>query len=144
MLSLLEPGFWNFNLGHVVILLGMLGGFVVWFSKFESRMGATSRGLEVLTREMEKTFAEQRDSMAALSRRVREMDEQGTRKSQQLITADESVNRINTARIDELEKINREWIPKVAAMARDVHWLVSWIETNGIPRKSRRQSQNGD
>lgn len=124
--------FWDFNIGHAVVLTMMLGQFLWWIIKYDRRINDTVTSLAQLKTSTEKTFAE-------LIERINQIDEKGTRKSQQALTADEKITTMNAARIEKLENITTEWIPRLAAGLQDVHWISDWIRNTGM-----RKLENGD
>lgn len=47
--ELTERGFWQFNIGHVIVIVGMLGAFLVWWSSFGSLPRETAQQVAQLT-----------------------------------------------------------------------------------------------
>lgn len=112
--------FWDVNAGQVSILASMLGGFLLWFSRFEGRVKSATDGLK-----------EHAELLDRVTKRIEQMDREGTRKSQQSIAADEKLYEINTLRLNKLENIVTDLAPKVAAMATNVEWLAGYVRRNG-------------
>lgn len=127
----MESSFWSINAGQLVIAMGMLGGFILWFSRFEGRVNATARNVSTLTDQTAKTFVEQRNLISELLARVNQIDREGTRKSQQAIIADEKLAEIALKRIDKLENITIELSPKVAEISANMQWIVHHVQKNG-------------
>jgi hypothetical protein len=127
----MDAQFWSVNAGQLFIAVGMLGGFVLWFSRFEGRVRASTQGLKQLTDETEKTFSHQRGLLAEIVDRVNQIDREGTRKSQQAIASDEKLNEVTLKRIDKLEVIQFEQAPKIAEMAANMNWIVHHVQKNG-------------
>lgn len=120
----MESSFWSFNLGQVVLALGMLAGFTLWFSRFEGRIRSQGQSLASLTTETARALAE-------LTLRINQIDREGTRKSQQSISADEKLNEVTLKRLDKQEEITSKLVPTVTETAVNMRWVVHHIQKNG-------------
>ena len=52
--NLSRRGFWQFNIGHVIVLVGMIAAFSVWWASFSTLPKETSAGLATLAQTVEK------------------------------------------------------------------------------------------
>ncbi len=123
MIAITES-FWQINLGHVLVLIAMLGGFIVWFSRFEGKIRTTAEALSRMGIDTTKTFSE-------LIIRIERIDREGSRKSQQTLAAEEKLNAVTLSRLDKLDALVVDLLPKVASMAKDTEWIARYIKKNG-------------
>ncbi len=104
-----NPKFWEVKLVHVIMLIGLFGGFAVWWSNF----GALPR--------------ENSQSILEISRRQNEMD---TRGQSGRITDEAQAGQIkdNSARIKSLEDNQAKILPAVTELTVKMNYLTALIE----------------
>jgi len=116
--------FWQINLGQVVLLLATVGGFILWFSRFEGKIRSTAEALKRMAEETTK-------ASTALWNRIERIDREGSRKSQQELVSGEKLNAVMMARIDAHDKLIVDLLPRVAEMGVNLEWIARHIRKNG-------------
>lgn len=102
----IPDSFWNFNIGHVGILLTVVvGGAVAWTT-------VKTDSLQL------------RKEHDALFITVQQMDERGTRASQKGIYSESEHSKANELRLAELERQWHEAGPKLERIDANVMWLM--------------------
>ncbi len=127
LLGIVTGEFWSISAIQVLMLVSMLGGFVLWFSRFEGRIRAASQAITALSDQTTQTFEVQRKLLDDLALRIGMMDREGTRKSQQAILSEEKLQEINERRLDKLELFTLDLAPKVASIVVELKWIAAHI-----------------
>ena len=103
-------GFWDFNITHVLMILGLIGGFLIWWQSF----GA-------LPRETAKTVAE-------LAQVVKEINDRGTTGSRLAIASENGrMDRLDD-RITSLEKNYGQLNEKLTSVQSKLDVIAALLE----------------
>lgn len=84
--------FWHFNLGHLLIILGMLVSTIWWVISYDREFQTTKLTVAQLAATVEK-----------ISQRVERMDLSGTTFSQRGIARDDDFQRMTASRLQSIE-----------------------------------------
>jgi hypothetical protein len=109
--------FWQFNLGHLLTILGMAGAFLWWFVNYDRDNNASKMTTKTLVESVDK-----------LSTHVESMDAHGTQASQAGIYRESEFSKATEKRVTTLESNFSLLSPKVERIDVNLDWVVNWIK----------------
>lgn len=109
--------FFQFNIGHLLIILGMCGSAVWWFITYDREITLTKVMVGSLTITVDR-----------LATKVENMDEHGTRFSQFNLGKDGDLIKSNFDHVLKLEEISSQMQPKVDRMDYNLTAITEWVK----------------
>lgn len=105
--------FWQFNVGHLLIIIGMVVSAAWWFVTYDREITLTRISVKQLS-----------DTVDKLASKVDRMDDTGTRFSQQGIGRDSEFVKQTMERINKLEPL----ISQVNMVSYQVNEISTWVK----------------
>lgn len=121
------PGFWQFKLAHLLTLVTMLAGIIMFTMRFENRVS-----------QIENAQVSMLATDARLIATIERMDATGTYASQRGIMKDTENVLSNTRRIESLETYVRDIGPKVERLNANMDWLIKSLQDGGAIKHDER------
>lgn len=112
--TIASNSFWQFNIGHAITVIVIVGGWLWYLSKAENRIGNLEMALERVVTLVEK------------------IDEHGTTASQRGIYQETELSKANERRISSVEIALRDISPKLERIDTNLSWLL-----RGAPPQSK-------
>lgn len=112
--------FWHFNLGHLLIILGMLSTAVWWFLQYDREFTITKM-----------TVARLAETVDRLSDRVERMDTTGTNFSQRGIGRDDEFQKATVERLKSVEGA----IANLNLMKFQIDEIAGWVKEQKAEKK---------
>lgn len=113
--------FWRFRLAHLLTILTMLAGIILFTMRFENRVS-----------QIENTQKSMLETDARIGSTIDRMDLTGTYASQRGIMKDTEAVLSNTRRIESLEGYVRDVGPKVERLNANMEWLIKSLQDGGL------------
>jgi hypothetical protein len=110
--------FLQFNIGHLLIIIGMLTSAVWWFITYDREFTVTKFTVSSLA-----------DTVKTLAGKVDSMDVNGTRFSQKGIDKELDFLKQTAERVTKLEQINVEILPRIEKMDYNLQGVSDWVKT---------------
>lgn len=109
--------FWDFNIGHLILIVGLLATFLVWWSSFSSLPKETASSLSVLAQS------------------VKDINDKGTFGSQMSLQREQSAITSIDARVLALEKNYGQLNEKMTDVQSKINMVAALLEADKKNKK---------
>jgi hypothetical protein len=117
-------GFFQFNVGHLMIIVGMMGSFMWWFINYDRDFTVQKINTQNLV-----------NVVAKLADHVESIDSKGTRFSQTGVNEGVAAVARSDARLTKLEQGDSQLIPKIDKMEFNLESISEWVNEQKNKKK---------